>query len=151
VRGWLRPGAKRERVAAAMAFVVGTTALDVAAATLATRAAARTKGGGRKVTASTVQITRAITVDRPRDEVYRFWTPTREPAAVMTNSRGPDARRSPIHWRAKAPLGKSVEWEAVIVDDRPNELIAWESTETPTCGMPGSSASRLRPLTAARR
>jgi len=129
-RGWLRPGAKRERVAAAMAFVVGTTALDVAAATLATRAAARTKGGGRKVTASTVQITRAITVDRPRDEVYRFWHQLENLPRFMTNLeevRTLDDRRS--HWRAKAPLGKSVEWEAVIVDDRPNELIAWESTE----------------------
>ena len=34
-------------------------------------------------------------------------------------------RRS--HWRAKAPAGQSVEWNAVTVEDVPNELISWRS------------------------
>ena len=35
-------------------------------------------------------------------------------------------RRS--HWKAKAPAGKTVEWDAETTEDRPNELIAWRST-----------------------
>jgi uncharacterized membrane protein len=38
-----------------------------------------------------------------------------------------DERRS--HWVAKAPVGSKVEWDAEIIDDRPNELIAWRSLE----------------------
>lgn len=32
-------------------------------------------------------------------------------------------------WRAKAPAGLSVEWEAEIVNEQPNALIAWQSRE----------------------
>ena len=31
------------------------------------------------------------------------------------------------HWKAKAPAGSSVEWDAEITADQPNELIAWHS------------------------
>jgi uncharacterized membrane protein len=36
------------------------------------------------------------------------------------------------HWRARGPLGTSVEWEAEIVADKPNELISWRSVEGST-------------------
>jgi uncharacterized membrane protein len=38
-----------------------------------------------------------------------------------------DGTRS--HWVAKAPFGMSVEWDAEIVEDVPNERIAWRSLE----------------------
>jgi uncharacterized membrane protein len=33
------------------------------------------------------------------------------------------------HWRTRAPAGTTVEWDAIVTDDRPNQLIAWRSTE----------------------
>jgi uncharacterized membrane protein len=48
-----------------------------------------------------------------------------------------DARRS--HWVAKAPAGKTVEWDAEITEDRPNEVIAWRSVE----GSEVSNAGRV--------
>ena len=32
-------------------------------------------------------------------------------------------------WRAKAPAGTSVEWEAEIVEDRPAERLSWQTIE----------------------
>jgi uncharacterized membrane protein len=32
------------------------------------------------------------------------------------------------HWKVKGPAGKSVEWDATIINDIANELIAWKST-----------------------
>jgi uncharacterized membrane protein len=32
-------------------------------------------------------------------------------------------------WTAIAPMGRTVSWEAEIVEDRPNELISWRSME----------------------
>ena len=32
------------------------------------------------------------------------------------------------HWKVSGPLGKSVEWDAKIVEDVPGEKIAWAST-----------------------
>jgi hypothetical protein len=31
------------------------------------------------------------------------------------------------HWRAKAPLGRTVEWDSEVTEDRPNEYIGWRS------------------------
>jgi uncharacterized membrane protein len=31
------------------------------------------------------------------------------------------------HWKVSGPLGKSVEWDAEIVEDIPNQRIAWKS------------------------
>jgi uncharacterized membrane protein len=38
-----------------------------------------------------------------------------------------DDRRS--HWVATGPTGSTVEWDAEITEDRPNEMIAWRSVE----------------------
>jgi len=46
-----------------------------------------------------------------------------------------DQRRS--HWKTKAPAGKSVEWDAEIIEDRPGELIAWRSLEGSQIGNSG--------------
>jgi uncharacterized membrane protein len=35
------------------------------------------------------------------------------------------------HWKAKAPAGAAVEWDAEITGDQPNELIAWRSLGNP--------------------
>src|SRR4051812_44726549 len=32
-------------------------------------------------------------------------------------------------WRAKAPAGSSVEWQAEVVMDHPNQAIGWRSVE----------------------
>jgi len=38
-----------------------------------------------------------------------------------------DAARS--HWVVKAPADSTVEWDSIITEDRPGELIAWTSAE----------------------
>ena len=38
-----------------------------------------------------------------------------------------DAKRS--HWVVKAPAGKTVEWDAVITEEREGEYFVWASTE----------------------
>lgn len=75
----------------------------------------------------------AITVYRPAEEIYRYWHDfenlprfMKHLEAVQVTAEG----RS--HWQATAPAGATVEWDAEIVDDRPNELISWRS-------LPGST------------
>ena len=41
-------------------------------------------------------------------------------------------------WVVKAPVGMKVEWEAEIINDKPNELIAWRSTGNPLVDHAGS-------------
>jgi uncharacterized membrane protein len=75
-----------------------------------------------------VHVRKAITILRSPAELYSFWRNFENLPRFMYHLdfvRRIDDRRS--HWRAKGPAGLKVEWDAEIVEDRPNELIAWRS------------------------
>jgi uncharacterized membrane protein len=48
-------------------------------------------------------------------------------------------------WRVKAPAGVTVEWEAEITEDVPNEHIAWRSSDGATVANRGSVRFRRAP------
>lgn len=77
-----------------------------------------------------IKVERTVTIEKPAEELYRFWRNfenlprfTRHLKSVKVY----DDRRS--HWVTSAPMDSTVEWDAVITEDRPNELIAWKSVE----------------------
>jgi uncharacterized membrane protein len=75
-----------------------------------------------------IRVERTITVNRPREEVYRFWRQLENLPRFMDHLESVtvlDEDRS--HWVAKAPAGTKVEWDASIEDEIENELIAWRS------------------------
>jgi uncharacterized membrane protein len=75
------------------------------------------------------KIERSIVVYAPPDRVFRFWRNFANLPRFMTNLDEVqvfDDRRS--RWIARGPGGVRVEWEAEIINERPNELIAWRST-----------------------
>ncbi len=75
-----------------------------------------------------MRVDRAITIERPRGEVFRFWQDVANFPRFMKHLESVtriDERRS--HWVAKAPAGRTVEWDAVIHNQIENELIAWRS------------------------
>jgi uncharacterized membrane protein len=128
--------AQRNRLTAAAAAVVGLTILDILAGqSLAresgTHPAARWPRG--------IRVRKAITIDRPRDEVYRFWRNLENLPRFMQHLervRVLDARHS--RWTARARAGASVEWTAELIDDQPNELIVWRSVDGATIPNTGS-------------
>ena len=73
-------------------------------------------------------VERTVTINRPRHELYAFWRDFGHLALVMENIESVtalDERRS--HWVVRAPAGTTVEWDSVIVEDIPDELISWQS------------------------
>ncbi|MBM4440918.1 MAG: SRPBCC family protein [Candidatus Rokubacteria bacterium] len=74
------------------------------------------------------KIERAIQVYAPADRVYRFWRNFSNLPRVMDYLESVtvhDNKRS--HWVAKGPGGVKVEWDAEVINDVPNKLIAWRS------------------------
>lgn len=72
----------------------------------------------------------AITIDRPREELYAFWRDVGNLQTIMDNVRSItpiDATAS--HWVVEAPGGGDVEWDSLITEDEPGERIAWRSTD----------------------
>ena len=75
-----------------------------------------------------VRVDRAITVNKPREDVYRFWRNLDNLPKFMDHLdcvKTVDERRS--HWVAKAPAGRKMEWDAEIINEIENELIGWRS------------------------
>jgi len=72
----------------------------------------------------------AVTIMKPHDELYRFWRdlenlPQFMPHLVSVTQTG--ANRS--HWTAKSIRGRTVEWDAEIINDELNELIGWRTLD----------------------
>jgi uncharacterized membrane protein len=130
-------GSDRGRLIAATAAVAGVTVLDI----LAARALNRDGSEPRRATMSTrsVRVEQVTTINKPIEQVYAFWRNFENLPRFMRHLVGVeqlDNRRS--KWRAKAPAGASVQWEAEIVQERENEWIAWRSLENSTVENSGS-------------
>jgi uncharacterized membrane protein len=73
---------------------------------------------------------RTVTINRPREEVYAFWRDFRNLSRFMENIEAVTPGDDRIsHWVVKAPAGRTVEWDARLTEDLPNELLAWESLD----------------------
>ena len=77
-----------------------------------------------------IKVEQTITVNRSPEELFRYWRNFENLPRFMDHleSVQPQGERR-SHWKAKAPLGKTVEWDAEIINERPNELIAWRSLD----------------------
>ncbi|MGE5657962.1 MAG: SRPBCC family protein [Actinomycetota bacterium] len=80
--------------------------------------------------AQPIKVERTVTIEKSVEDLYRFWHTleslprfTRHLKSVKVYDDG----RS--HWVTSAPMGNSVEWDARITEDRPNQVIAWTSEE----------------------
>jgi len=86
-----------------------------------------------------VRIEDMVAIDKPAEELYRFWRNFENLPRFMDHLESVkviDNNRS--HWVAKAPAGQHVEWDAEIINDVPNETIAWHSTENADVQSTGS-------------
>jgi len=77
-----------------------------------------------------IKITKSVTINKPAAELFAFWRNFENLPRFMAHLESVsihDERRS--HWVAKGPLGKSVAWDAEIINEMPDEMIAWRSVE----------------------
>lgn len=117
----------RSRTVGAALAVLGVTALDYYCARQLSRIDERAVAVAHEPGIFT---RRAITVNRPVAEVYAFWRDfERLPTFMMHLESVQEIGDGRSIWVAKAPAGRMVTWEAEIVDERADELIAWRSTE----------------------
>jgi uncharacterized membrane protein len=134
-RGARTRTASAPRIPVAGVALATVTAVDLLAA-LRVRRANGSTGGDRVVRART-----AITVNRPVHEVYEHWHDLENLPRFMIHLESVRVTgQGRSHWRAKAPAGRAVEWDATLTADRQDELIAWESD----AGAPVRNRGRVR-------
>lgn len=77
--------------------------------------------------ANAIKCRRTVTVRRPAADLYQYWLKLENLPLFMRHLVSVTRNGDVSHWVAKAPAGKPVEWDARIINQTPNELIAWES------------------------
>ena len=77
-----------------------------------------------------IKVVRAVTIRKPASELYAFWRDLpnlmqviHHPVTITTLSS------EESHWVVSAPGQRSVERDAIIVNDKPDSLIAWRSRD----------------------
>jgi uncharacterized membrane protein len=77
-----------------------------------------------------MHLSETVTIDRPAEELYRFWRDFQNLPHFMAHLH----EVQPIgsnqwRWVVSGPLGSRVEWTAEIINETPNQLIAWRSVD----------------------
>jgi len=78
-----------------------------------------------------IRVVASTTVNKPREQVYRFWRQLENLPRFMSHLEKVEITGTRTsHWKAKAPAGLTVEWDAELTEDRAGELLAWRSLES---------------------
>ena len=133
--------ANRARVAGATVAVVGVTALDVICSLRLTGSGEQSASANGNGTGESqgIHVQRAITINRSPEEVYAAWRQFENLPTFMNHLESVQVTGDRTsRWTAKGPAGRTVEWDAEIIDDQPNKLIAWRSLPGATVQNSGS-------------
>lgn len=86
----------------------------------------------------------AITIGKPAEELDRLWrapqTLTRITSGLAEVSSAGNGR---LHWKVRGPLGRDVEWDTRVVEDRPASGQRWQSVEG--ASLPSEGEVHFRP------
>jgi len=89
--------------------------------------------------ANGIHVEQTVTINKPVNEVYRFWRDLENLPKFMVNLETVAEREEGVsHWVARGPAGLRVEWDARIINDIENRVIGWQSLEGSTVATAGS-------------
>ena len=86
-----------------------------------------------------VLVNKVVTISKTPEELYTFWRDFKNLSQIMDHLESVEVlSETRSRWTAKAPAGQSVSWEADIIRDEPNQLIAWRSVKGSSIDNSGS-------------
>lgn len=140
--GWIAyKGARTSGLPGKALSAVGLGLLARAATNLPSRRLVGV-GAGRRA----VDVQKTVTLDAPVEQVWELWSNFENFPRFMSHLR--EVRKTSngrSHWIAVGPAGVPMEWDAVITDSAPNQLIAWKSVEGSTVETAGRVRFRALP------
>jgi uncharacterized membrane protein len=75
-----------------------------------------------------IHVRESVRLECPIDEVYRFWSRLENLPTFMENLAAvTDLGGGRSHWIARGPGGVTVEWDAEIINEVQNKVLAWKS------------------------
>lgn len=75
-----------------------------------------------------IRVNKAVNIFAPVDEVYRFWRNFENFHLFMSHVKEITSREDGVStWKVAGPAGTTVEFQARVIQDIPNESIAWQT------------------------
>lgn len=97
---------------------------------------------GASETAVTAE--RSITVNAPAEELHEFWRdPERLSEIAGTYADVHRASEDSVRWTVHGPMSRTRSWKMRVVEERPGELLRWESAEA--AKVPSEATVRFEP------
>ena len=91
-----------------------------------------------------IHVGEAITINKPPEEVYRFWRNFENLPKFMNHLKNVIVTGELTStWMAKGPTGRTIQWNAIIINEKENELIAWRSLVG--ADIPNAGSVRFKP------
>jgi uncharacterized membrane protein len=92
-----------------------------------------------------VDVRESVRIQKPVDEMYQLWRRLENLPRFMSNlisvTEMPDGRS---HWVAKSAAGRTVEWDAEIINEVTNKVIGWRSL--PDADVVSAGSVNFRPV-----
>lgn len=86
-----------------------------------------------------IHVEESLTVNRFPWDLYQFWRNFENLPRFMHHVRTVEVKDDQkSHWVIRGPMGLTVGWDAEIINDEPNSLIAWRSLSHATVDNSGS-------------
>ena len=76
------------------------------------------------------KIEKSITINRSPDEIYAYWRKLENLPRFMKHIQSVTEIGEGIsHWVAKTDQGLTLEWDAKLIEDKPGQMLSWQSLE----------------------
>jgi uncharacterized membrane protein len=116
------PRSQKGKLLMAGVAVAGVTALDMLSVQQ------RSRREGLRADGS-IELSVGIAVNRPADELYRFWRQLDNLPRVLSHVRVVRSEGARSRWIVNGPAGMQLEWTSEITEDSAPTRLAWRSVD----------------------
>lgn len=75
-----------------------------------------------------IKVEKAVVIDRAPTQVYHYWRKLENlPQFLPHLASVEETSDRTSHWTVRGPAGLKIAWDAEIINDRPGEMISWQS------------------------
>ncbi|MGL4609914.1 MAG: SRPBCC family protein [Trueperaceae bacterium] len=111
-----------------VALAVGALAVAGGLTYMLLRQGSKQNGVSSREYQTGIRAANSVTIMKSPEELYNYWRKLENLPKIMSHLETVEETSDVhSHWVAKAPLGATVEWNAEITEDIPNQKIAWRS------------------------
>lgn len=81
----------------------------------------------RPLTERPIEVERSMTIRQPPEVLYAYFRDPRHLRTIMASFIDVTGEGAHLTWTLQGPLGKKLTWDTTFVEERPGELLRWQS------------------------